>query len=233
MANAKIKRKKTTDMWKKKEWYAIKSPREFEEKTVASTPTDNPKKLVNRIVTIPLSDITGNLRHQPLKLSFKIRDVRGKTATTKFHMFELAREFLRRNVARNRSMITAIENLRTKDNIRVQVSAYAFTYSKIDTSKKNDIRKLMITKLNELASENNLNAFIEKSLQGGIASELFKEAKTVARLRRLEIGKLELVPEKAKKEEEFTVHAEEENPPETSDEAQETQEEQDVTAEAQ
>ena len=42
----KVKKRKTTDTWKKKEWYTITTPKEWESKEIAETPAIDEKKLI-------------------------------------------------------------------------------------------------------------------------------------------------------------------------------------------
>ena len=196
---AEIKKRKTAETWKKKEWYHVISPRMFDEREVGTTPADEEIKLKNRVVQVPLRDITGNMTHQFTKLWFKVNDIKGKNALTEFHGFELMREYLRRNVRRRRSTILVVEDSKTTDGKKVQLSVYAFTMRKVDTSKKHLITNALIESTQKLIKQNSLENLAKSLLFGPAASDLMKSVKHIAPIKRIEIGKCELLPEKDKK----------------------------------
>jgi small subunit ribosomal protein S3Ae len=191
-----VVKRKTVEAWKKKEWYTIISPKLFEERSVGTTPADDPQKLADRVIEVPLREITGNMQHQFVKLLFRISEVKGNNCYTTFDGFELVREYLRRNIRRRRSMITAIREIRTKDNKTLQVTAYVFTARKVDTSKKDIIRTIIVDTLKKGESES-FDSYIQKLLFGSIAADTFKKAKIVAPIKRVEIGKCEILRGKA------------------------------------
>ncbi len=191
-----VKKRKTAEAWKKKEWYSIYSPKEFEEKEIGTTPGSEPDKLLNRVIEVPLREVTGNMAHQFIKMWFRIVDVKGKNAYTVFDGFELVREYLRRNVRRRRSMIRVVRQVETKDNKKLIITVYTFTARKIETSRKNMVRKLMMDAMDRIAKENAFDALVQKMIFGTMASEIFKETKGIAQIKRVEISKCQRVSEK-------------------------------------
>ena len=192
MAKVKSKRKKS-EKWKKSEWFTIHAPKMFDEKEIGTTVADKEEHLIGRRVEVLLSEITGRPLHQTHKLIFKVNDVKGKKVFTEFDGFEMVREFLKRNVRRRRSMITAIEYYTTKDNNTVQITSVVFTARKVRTSQKDAIRKIMKNILEEQAKENTLSDFVQKLLFGKISSEIYKAAKTIAPINKVEMAKLEVI----------------------------------------
>jgi len=193
---AVVKKRKTADAWKKKEWYAIYSPKSFEEKEIGISPASEPDNLMNRIIEVPLREVTGNMAHQFVKMWFRVTDVKGKNAYTVFDGFELVREYLRRNVRRRRSMIRVVKKVETSDGKKLNVTVYAFTAWKVETSKKNLIRKVMLDAIVRIAKENNFETLIQKMVFGTMASEIFKELRAVTQIKRVEIAKCVMLSEK-------------------------------------
>jgi len=191
-----VKKRKTADAWKKKEWYSIYSPKEFEEREIGTTPGNEPDKLLNRVLEVPLREVTGNISHQFIKMWFRVIDVKGKNAYTAFDGFELVREYLRRNVRRRRSMIRVVRQIETKDNRKLVITVYTFTARKIETSRKNMLRKSMTDTIDRIAKDNAFDTLVQKMIFGTMASEIFKEAKGIAQIKRVEISKCQLVSEK-------------------------------------
>jgi small subunit ribosomal protein S3Ae len=190
---AEIKKRKTVEAWKKKEWYTVTAPKMFEEKEVGKSPAENPENLINRVIEVPLYDVTGNVNHQFVKMRFRVFEVKGKTAYTQLDGYELVREFLRRNVRRGRSMIRTVLMLTSKDGVKLKVIAFAFTARKIDASKKDQIRVIMADTIKKTALESNFEELVQKLLFGGISSEIFKITKTIAPVKRIEMSKCEVL----------------------------------------
>jgi small subunit ribosomal protein S3Ae len=185
--------KKKVDVWKKKEWYTIYSPKMFDSLEVGITPTDDEKKLIGRVLRVPLREITNSMAHQFVKMFFRITEVKGKSAYTEFDGFELTMEYLRRNVRRRRSIIKVVRTITTKDDKKIHLTVHTFTARKIDTSKKDAIRKVMIEVLDEDGKANTFEDFIQKAIFGNLASDIFKEIKQIAPAKRIEISKCEIV----------------------------------------
>lgn len=191
----KIKKRKTVDTWKKKEWYVIMSPKALEEKEIGTTVSSDESLLVNRIINVPLREITNNLNHQFVKLTLRITEVKGTTAHTELEGFELTPEYLRRNVRRRRSIIKLVKNGTTKDGKKIRLTSHIFTVRKIETSKKAELRRLMDVYISKEIPENTLESLTQKSVFGVLSNEVFKAIKTIVPIKRVEISKLKLVRE--------------------------------------
>ena len=191
---AKKVKRKTTDTWKKKQWYTIVSPKEWDAKEIAETPSNDDKKLINRIIKTPLREITGNMKHQFVKVVFRITEVKGLTAHTELDGFEMVREYLKRNVRRRRSMIRTIQNVKTKDKKTIRITSYLFTARKIDTTKKDKMRNKMAEVLQNQKKET-LDSLVKKCLFGQIAIEIAKSCKEISPVKRVELAKGKVIRE--------------------------------------
>ncbi|MEM0372299.1 MAG: 30S ribosomal protein S3ae [archaeon] len=189
----KIKKRKTVDTWKKKEWYTIAAPKVFEEKEITTTVASDEKNLLNRVLRVPLRDITGNMNHQFVKMWLRITEVKGKTAHTTLEGFELVSEYLRRNIRRHRSIVKLIKDGTTKDGKKIRLTAYVFTGRKVDTTKKDEIRRLMNEYLSKQIPENTAEELIQKCVFGTTPTEILRETKAVCPIKRVEVSKLKFV----------------------------------------
>ncbi len=186
------KERKATDTWKKKVWYTVISPKEFESKEVGTTPALKPEQVLNRIIRVSLRDVTGNIAHQAYTMLFKVKEVKGTTAHTETAGFEMVREHFRRNVRRGRSMITAIHDLKTKDGRKAQMTLHVFTLGRINTEKKDQIRKIAVQTIDEIAGEETLHGLVKKALYGELGAEVKKRAKALCPIRTAIVSKLEI-----------------------------------------
>ena len=193
---AQVKKRKTAESWKKKEWYTILSPKTFEEREVGTSPANEPDNLLNRVIEVPLREVTGNMSHQFVKMWFRVFEVKGTNAYTQFDGFELVREYLRRNVRRRRSLIRVVQKVKTSDGVKLNVTVYAFTGQKVESSKKGLIRKKMTDAIIRISTENNLETLVQKMVLGMMSAEIFKEIKGITQIKRVEISKCAVLSEK-------------------------------------
>jgi len=80
----------------------------------------------------------------------------------------------------------------TADGYKVRVKPYAFTLKRIQTTKKEKIRAIMKEITENTAKKLEFNQFIQAVVLGKLASDIYKEARLISPLRRVEIGKTQL-----------------------------------------
>ncbi|MGC9121590.1 MAG: 30S ribosomal protein S3ae, partial [Thermogladius sp.] len=68
------------DKWKLKKWFNIVAPQSFGGVVLATTPSDDPMKLIGRTVETTLYDLTGDISQVHVKLYFQVVDVQGDQA---------------------------------------------------------------------------------------------------------------------------------------------------------
>ncbi len=181
------------DKWRNKKWYMIVAPRYFGGVEIGSIPTDDPQKLVGRIVESTLYDITGDFAHQYLKTDFQVISLEGKRAVTIFKGHEYSRDYLRSLVRRRTTRVDGIFNVVTKDNYKMRVSACAFALGRIKTSQEKQIRAIMSRVIDEKSASLTFDQFVQEAVLGKIASDIYNEAKKLTPLRHVGIRKSKLV----------------------------------------
>lgn len=184
--------RKSIDKWKQKKWYTLVVPEIFGNVELKETLADDPAKLIGRKVKMTLADIINDWSKQNVKLFFKIDRVEGDKAYTRFDSHELTRDYLRSLVRRRTSMIYGNFVVTTADGYKVRVKTYAFTLKRIQTTKKEKIRSIMNDITKNTAEKLEFNQFIQSVVLGKLASDIYKEARLISPLRRVEIGKTQL-----------------------------------------
>jgi small subunit ribosomal protein S3Ae len=186
------RRGRTKDKWRDKKWYNVVSPPYFGGVELGAIPSDDPSKLIGRIVDGTLYDITNDFAHQYLKLYFRIENVEGKTAQTIFKGHEYSRDYLRSLVRRRTTRVDGIFNILTKDNYGLTLAASVFTLSRIKTSQEHDIRSIMSKIIKEKASNLTFDQFVQELVLGKIASDIYNESKKISPLRHVGVRKSKL-----------------------------------------
>lgn len=187
------KKRRVKDKWRQKGWYTVKSPPYFGGVELGTLPSDEPSKLVGRVIDATLYDVTDDFSHQYLKMYFGVTDVEGKTANTIFKGHEYSRDYLRSLVRRRTTRVDAIFNVTTKDGYRLRLGVCALTLSRIQTSQEKSIRSVMKRIVEEKASTLEFDQFVQEAVLGKLASDVYNEAKKIAPLRHVGVRKSKLV----------------------------------------
>ncbi len=185
------------DKWTMKKWFTLIAPEYFGMTEIGYTPADDESKVINRTVEITLAELTNDYSNQNpyKKLVFKVFKVAGENAYTKFHRFELTRDYLNSLTRRRTSKIEDIVDVTTADGYVLRVKSVAFTVKRCQSSQKRAIRKIMNEIVRNSAEKNNFVQFLQEAVLGKIPAEIYKNAKKIYPLRRVEIRKIEVLKE--------------------------------------
>lgn len=185
-------RRRVRDKWREKSWYVVTSPSYFGGVELGVVPSDDPSKLVGRVLSVTLYDITNDFAHQYLKMYFQVTEMDGKTANTVFKGHEYSRDYLRSLVRRRTTRVDAILEVTTKDGYRLRLSVCAFSLTRIKTSHEQAIRSVIRRLVEEKARTLTFDQFVQETVLGKIASDIYNEAKKIAPLRHVGIRKSKL-----------------------------------------
>ena len=184
---------KKVDAFRAKNWYQVIAPAEFNRANIGETLADEPGKLMGRVMESTLGDVTGDWTKQNIKMIFRIDEIGGNSAYTTFLGHELTRDYMRSLVKRRTSKIDANVVVTTKDGFKVRVKPIVLTVKRARTSQIESIRQIMLNVVNKRGAELGFTEFINEVVTGKVASEIYKNTKNIYPLRRVEIGKSELV----------------------------------------
>ncbi len=185
------------DKWTMKKWYTLIAPEYFGMAELGETPADDPNKVLNRTVETTLADLTNDYSNQNTykKLIFKVYRVAGENAYTKFFRFELTREYLNSLTRRRTSKIEDVIDLTTADGYTLRVKPVVFTIRRCKSSQKRAIRAIMRQIVLEKGTSMNFVQFLQECVLGKVPAEIYKNAKKIYPIRRVEIRKIELLQE--------------------------------------
>jgi small subunit ribosomal protein S3Ae len=193
LARARVAARRTKDRWKSKQWFKVTAPAAFNNTQIAETLADEAQKLQGRTIEVPLNELTGDMKQMHIKLTFQVNDVVDNQAKTAYVGHTMTSDYIRRLTRRGNSKIPAVFDLKTKDGSRVRVKPFAVTDRRCQTTQAQEIRRIMGALLTESAEKNNLSGFLADILLGELTNRMYKEARKVHPLRRIEIAKSEIV----------------------------------------
>jgi len=222
--------KKAIDTWKTKVWYSIRAPKFLDEKEITQIPAQDEEKLLNRIIIIPLKDISGNTMHTFTDVKLRVFEIKGKTAYTKFIGHEVSREYLKSMVRHGRDVINVIFPTKSLDGVEFTIKAILVTENKCSNVQKRSLHNALKQLLTEKAEKTEFSKFIQEAIYGKAANELFQKMRKIAPVKKIEIRKTvlkeEFDVEEVEKEEEAKEAEAEEKEDEAEEEAEKTEEEQ-------
>ena len=183
------------DSRKAKLWYKVVSPEMFGRSPFGETIANDPERIVGRIVETTLGDLTNSFSKQNTKRKFRVERVAGDSAYTKFLGHEMTSDYLRSLVKRRTSRIDAIVDVTTTDGYQVRVKPSCFTVKRARANQVKSIRELSKKVILERSKSLDLNQLIQDAVGGKISLDIYKEAKMIYPLRRVEVRKTEIVTE--------------------------------------
>jgi small subunit ribosomal protein S3Ae len=193
LARARVAARRTKDRWKSKQWFKVTAPAAFNNAQIAETLADEAEKLSGRTIEVPLNELTGDMKQMHIKLTFQVGEVVDNQAKTSFVGHTMTSDYIRRLTRRGNSKIPAVFDLKTKDGSRIRVKPFAVTDRRCQTTQAQEIRRIMGALLTESAEKNTLSGFLGDILLGNLTNAMYKEARKVHPLRRIEIAKSEIL----------------------------------------
>ena len=185
--------KKIRDKWRLKEWYNVFTPSYFGDKNVSNIPSEDPKKLIGRVVETTLYDITADFSHQSTKLYFLITSTAGNRAETILKSHEYSTDYLRSLVRRGSTRIDGIFTGQTPDKYLVRVYVIAFSHGRVQGSQEHAIRRVMGKVVAEKTQGLTYSQLCHEMVLGKMGSDVYNEAKKVSPLRHVGVRKSKLL----------------------------------------
>lgn len=188
------KKAKVMDKWKSKQWYTVLAPASFDSKEVAEIISSDENNLKNRVLSLSLGEVTGQHSQSAMftSLKFRITDVKGKSAYTKMIGHEISPSYLRTLSRRNRSIISVVYDIKTKDDQTLRAKLIAITGSEVSQNTKKNIYNATMEELKKMNGESTFEQLMQEIVFGRFASKIFNRLKQITAMRRVEVKKSEL-----------------------------------------
>jgi small subunit ribosomal protein S3Ae len=178
--------------WKAKKWYRVYVPEAFGKVEIGDTISADPANMVGRVMTATLGEVVQDYSKSHIKMRFKINNVAGDAAYTEFVGHEVTRDYLRSMVKRRASRIDTIHPIISKDGKLLRVTVVCLTLSRAEQSQVHAVRQAISQALAARAKESDFETLVRDIVSGEMAREVFKVAKEIYPIRRVEITKSKL-----------------------------------------
>jgi len=207
--------RRVVDKFSLKTWYKIIAPENFGGEQIAETPAADPDMVVGRTVQTTMMDLTNDYKKMHVKITFKIKEVKGDIAYTHFRGHEYTRDYLRSMIRRRRTRIDGIFNITSKDGARLRVSIIALTPFRCKSSHEKGIRKVMQNVVLKRAEKLPFDKLVRDIVSGKMATEIYKKAKKIHPIQNVDVWKSRVLNLPTIKLEEEVKPAEPAKPKET------------------
>ncbi len=175
--------------WREKQWYDVMAPQMFAGQSIGETFTTDPAQLPGRVFETTLGDLINDFSKSHIKLYFQVSEVADKKAVTSFMGHEMARDYTRSQIRRRAGMVDDIASVITSDGYKMRVSSIVTTLKRVQSTKLVAIRKDMRKVIEARAGMLTLDQFVQEAVLGKLSSDIYKEAKRYAPIRRVEVYK--------------------------------------------
>jgi small subunit ribosomal protein S3Ae len=185
---------KVVDKWKMKSWYTIVAPESFESREMGQLVSSDEANLINRRIKIGLGDMLGSFSQSTAytALFFRVSEVKGKSAHTKFIGHELVPGYVRTLVRRRRSVMNQVDDVVTKDGVELRVKSICVSGLKVSEGVRADVRKAISENIKAIAKAADYSAFVQDMVFGKLSAKLYAGVKKIGPIKRVEIRKSEL-----------------------------------------
>ena len=163
---------------KKKQWYSIVAPKQFENVVLGETLVYDPQSMVGKTLSHSLMNLTNDVKKQNINVHFKVTEVEGDKAKTVIYGYEIIPSSLKRFVRRNSEKIILSFQCETSDNISLRVKPLLVTRGDVKGSVAARLRHTLyqhiIKTIKGLTYDELINELISHKLQSGIRESLHK-----------------------------------------------------------
>ena len=191
-----IVKKRTVDKWKKKTWFTIIAPKEFDRKELGSTIAEKEENVMNRTIWANVRDLTNQPKKQHISILFKVNEVKGSKAYAIAVGHEIREGYLRKFIRRRSSKIEMVQTVTLKNGDNLRVKTVVVTGNKSDRNRETDLRKVVKEVMEQSVSNQDSQQVISELVFGSIPQKIFDEAKRILQIKRIEITKSSIMPGK-------------------------------------
>jgi len=176
----------------KKNWYEIIAPKMFGEHPVGETLSVDAKQLVGRKINVSLIELGPEYNKFYIKLQFQIEKVEGTKAFTKFVGHDVMSERIYRMVQRRTRRVDCIQEITTKDNVKLRVKTVVILSRRVGTSIKSSARQKAKEVVSKICSEKTLEEIVMMIISDEIQKNIYDECRKVYPVSGVEVRKTEV-----------------------------------------
>ena len=177
----------------KKQWYEILAPKMFGAPAIAETLAADPKQLIGRTLYVSLPEISEDFAKFYVKLKVQIESVEGTKANTKLMGHDVMRERIYRMVQRYIRRVDCIQDVTTKDGVKLRIKTLLILIKRVGTSRKDAVRKMCKEFVAEVAKETDCEDLMFMIIKGELQQMVRRACSKAYPIGNIEIRKTEVL----------------------------------------
>ena len=155
---------------KKKQWYQIVAPKQFENVVIGETIVADPQLMLGKTLSHNLMNLSNDMKKQNVNIHFEVVQVEGDKGITNIIGYEIIPSSVKRFVRRNSEKMDLSFTCDTADNVFVRVKPLVITKADIKGSTaarlRNSIVQFVIKEVKKSNYSDIINNLISHKLQG-------------------------------------------------------------------
>ena len=163
---------------KKKQWFPIIAPKQFESTVLGETLVYEPQAMLGKTLTHSLMNLTNDIKRQNINIHFKIVEIEGDKAKTSIVGYEIIPYSVKRFVRRNSEKMDLSFTCETADNVFLRVKPLIITKANVKGSTaarmRNTIVQFLIKAIKKMTYEEFMNDLISHKMQSIMRENLNK-----------------------------------------------------------
>lgn len=179
--------------WKKKKWYQLIAPKEYDSQVVGETLAIEKEELIGKKVAVNLMYLTKNPKKQNISVTFTITEVKDHNCSLKTSQFEIIPSSIKRLVRSGRDRIDDSFIVKSKDGVYARVKPLLITKSHQPQSIQTKIRMQATQFLREQAASMEFESFVKAIVEAKMQKSLRDVLNKAALMRNAEIRRIDLI----------------------------------------
>ena len=163
---------------KKKQWYQILAPKQFENVVIGDTLVTEPQAMLGKTLTHSLMNLTNDIKRQNVNIHFKIVEIDGNNGRTKIIGYEIIPYSVKRFVRRNCEKMDLSFICETSDNVFLRAKPLIITKADVKGSiaakMRNGIVQFLIRTIKKMTYDEFINDLISHKIQSMMRENLCK-----------------------------------------------------------
>lgn len=163
---------------KKKQWYSILAPKQFENAVIGETLVYEPMAMMGKTLTHSLMNLTNDMKRQNVNINFKVVEIEGDKAKTSIIGYQIIPSSVKRFVRRASEKMDISFTCETADNVFLRLNPLVITKSDIKGSVAAKMRgstvNFLVKAIKKMTYDEFINDLISHKIQSSMRETLNK-----------------------------------------------------------
>ena len=154
---------------KKKQWYPILAPKQFDNVVIGETLVYEPNQMLGKTLSHSLMNLINDTKRQNINIHFKVVEVEGNNAKTSIIGYQIIPSSIKRFVRRNSEKMDMAFTCETADNVLLRVKPLVITRGDVKGSiaakLRNNIVSFLVKTIKKMTYDEIINDLISRKMQ--------------------------------------------------------------------